>query len=228
MKVFKKILLWFAVSVLAMWALMFIPSVSTFVALALIALILPIDAWQEILQRFIKRKLKTVIAIVLTVATLFTVPGIYEETLDTDVAVDVSQTTSVVSTIETTTKNENTTILTTTTAKADETTIEKKSTTSTTQVVTTKKTTTSTKKITTTSKATTTTTKEMTSKKTTTTKKATTTKAQSKITYVLNTKSMKFHYITCHKLPTDNRQDTTLSRDEVIDLGYEPCGLCKP
>jgi hypothetical protein len=50
----------------------------------------------------------------------------------------------------------------------------------------------------------------------------------SQITYVLNTKSHKFHKTTCHKLPTDNRQDTNLSRSEIIGQGYEPCKLCHP
>ena len=48
------------------------------------------------------------------------------------------------------------------------------------------------------------------------------------ITYVLNTHTKKFHKTTCHKVPTDNRIDSTLSRDEIIDAGYEPCKLCHP
>lgn len=47
-------------------------------------------------------------------------------------------------------------------------------------------------------------------------------------TYVLNTSSKKFHKLTCRSLPTNNRQDTNLSRDEIIALGYTPCGNCKP
>ncbi len=48
------------------------------------------------------------------------------------------------------------------------------------------------------------------------------------ITYVLNTSSKKFHKPDCNGLPTQNREDTTLSRDEVIALGYDPCGKCDP
>ena len=48
------------------------------------------------------------------------------------------------------------------------------------------------------------------------------------ITYVLNIKSMKVHYLSCKTLPTDNRLDTTMSREEVIAAGYSPCGNCKP
>lgn len=47
-------------------------------------------------------------------------------------------------------------------------------------------------------------------------------------TYVLNTKSMKFHYPSCSGLPTKNRADTTATRDELIAQGYSPCGICKP
>lgn len=46
--------------------------------------------------------------------------------------------------------------------------------------------------------------------------------------YVLNTKSMKFHYPTCSGLPTKNRSDTVATRDELIVKGYSPCGTCKP
>lgn len=46
--------------------------------------------------------------------------------------------------------------------------------------------------------------------------------------YVLNTKTMKFHYPSCSGLPTKNRADTTATRDELIAKGYSPCGICKP
>ncbi|MDD2972946.1 MAG: ComEC/Rec2 family competence protein [Lachnospiraceae bacterium] len=47
--------------------------------------------------------------------------------------------------------------------------------------------------------------------------------------YVLNTKSMKFHLPTCNKLPSQkNREDTDMSRDEIIAQGYEPCKRCNP
>ena len=46
--------------------------------------------------------------------------------------------------------------------------------------------------------------------------------------YVLNPKSMKFHYLTCSGLPTKNRSDKVATRDELIAKGYSPCGICKP
>ena len=59
-------------------------------------------------------------------------------------------------------------------------------------------------------------------------KKNSTSTEQPKTVYILNTKSMKFHRITCKSLPTANREETTKSREELIKEGYEPCGRCKP
>lgn len=49
--------------------------------------------------------------------------------------------------------------------------------------------------------------------------------------YVLNTSSMKFHLPSCSSVDTidpANREDYTGTRDEVIAMGYAPCGRCKP
>ena len=48
------------------------------------------------------------------------------------------------------------------------------------------------------------------------------------VSYVLNTKTKKFHKITCSYLPTANRKDTDMSRDEIVAQGYEPCKKCNP
>ena len=49
--------------------------------------------------------------------------------------------------------------------------------------------------------------------------------------YVLNAKSRKFHLPTCSAaaamLPK-NRQVWEGTRDEVIAMGYKPCGICNP
>lgn len=47
-------------------------------------------------------------------------------------------------------------------------------------------------------------------------------------TWVLNTSSKKFHKPSCKKLPTKNRQDFEGTREEVINMDYEPCGICHP
>lgn len=51
------------------------------------------------------------------------------------------------------------------------------------------------------------------------------------ITYVLNKNTKKFHLPNCSSVETikpKNRQDTTMSRDEVIGSGYVPCKRCNP
>ena len=49
--------------------------------------------------------------------------------------------------------------------------------------------------------------------------------------YVLNTSSKKFHLPDCsgaNSMKAENRQETSSSRQELLDQGYEPCGTCKP
>ena len=51
------------------------------------------------------------------------------------------------------------------------------------------------------------------------------------ITYVLNTHTMKFHYPSCQSVPDikeSNRQDFYGAREEAVNLGYSPCGICRP
>lgn len=51
------------------------------------------------------------------------------------------------------------------------------------------------------------------------------------ITYVLNTKTKKFHLPSCSlakKLTDSNKEEVTWSRKKCIDEGYEACGTCKP
>lgn len=53
----------------------------------------------------------------------------------------------------------------------------------------------------------------------------------SKAAYVLNTSSKKIHKKNCGSVETikeGNRVYTDLTREELIELGYEPCGRCKP
>lgn len=49
--------------------------------------------------------------------------------------------------------------------------------------------------------------------------------------YVLNTNTKKFHHPNCpsvNQMKPKNRQDYTGTREEVIAMGYDPCGNCKP
>lgn len=50
-------------------------------------------------------------------------------------------------------------------------------------------------------------------------------------TYIINTRSGKFHKPDCQgaiDISAANREETTKTREELIDLGYEPCGSCQP
>lgn len=51
------------------------------------------------------------------------------------------------------------------------------------------------------------------------------------ITYVLNKNTKKFHHPDCSSvqdMSPKNREDSTASRDDIIAMGYSPCGRCKP
>ena len=50
-------------------------------------------------------------------------------------------------------------------------------------------------------------------------------------TYVLNTNTKKFHYPYCdsvNEMKDTNKQVFKGSREKVIEMGYSPCGRCKP
>ncbi len=49
--------------------------------------------------------------------------------------------------------------------------------------------------------------------------------------YVLNTNTKKFHCPNCasvSSMKASNQQDVTMTREEIIKMGYEPCKRCKP
>lgn len=49
--------------------------------------------------------------------------------------------------------------------------------------------------------------------------------------YVLNTNTHKFHYPTCSsvdQMKDSNKKFYYGTREEVIDMGYKPCGRCHP
>lgn len=49
--------------------------------------------------------------------------------------------------------------------------------------------------------------------------------------YILNTNTKKFHLPDCSSvtdMDEDNREEFSGSREELIDMGYEPCGRCNP
>ena len=54
---------------------------------------------------------------------------------------------------------------------------------------------------------------------------------KAEINYVLNTNSKKFHIPSCDsvtKMKAKNKKEYKGDRQELIDMGYEPCGVCHP
>ena len=55
--------------------------------------------------------------------------------------------------------------------------------------------------------------------------------AEAEEDYVLNRKSMKFHYPDCSgakEIKEQNRWDYHGTRSAVVDMGYAPCKICNP
>ena len=55
--------------------------------------------------------------------------------------------------------------------------------------------------------------------------------SDSETTYILNTNSKKFHYPDCSsvsQMSESNKEEYTGTREELIEMGYEPCGNCNP
>ena len=49
--------------------------------------------------------------------------------------------------------------------------------------------------------------------------------------YILNIKTKKFHLPSCtavDQMADSNKQEYISSREDVINQGYTPCGICKP
>lgn len=49
--------------------------------------------------------------------------------------------------------------------------------------------------------------------------------------YILNTNTRKFHYPSCpsvDQMNESNKKPYTGTRDEIIAMGYDPCGRCLP
>lgn len=57
------------------------------------------------------------------------------------------------------------------------------------------------------------------------------TNAPAASSYILNTNTKKFHYPNCKsvkQMKEKNKKAVTMSRTEIINMGYSPCGNCHP
>lgn len=200
----KNVVLWIMTVFFALTFLVYIPHIASFIALAVAVLLAPIQKWQSLLGKYVRGKIKTIVAVVLVILTFATIPT--TETPDSDIPLET--TTSV--TDETTEATQETTITTEATTE---------STTEPTTEPTTKPATESTKEPTT----------ESTTEPTT----APTAEPpeDNGRDYVLNTNTMKFHYPSCGS--ADDIQEANKAyyhgtREELIAKGYSPCGRCHP
>ena len=101
MKLIKKIALWILFGFLAIIALAAMPSFASFAATAIGLIIMPIDKWQSIVQKFIKGKSKAITLTALTILMLFTFPKT-DSVNDANIPDNTVPTSSVVATTETT------------------------------------------------------------------------------------------------------------------------------
>lgn len=275
LRIFKKIGLWIAVSVLAIISLAFITSFACIFGFLAIAFILPIDKWQNLLNTFLIKPIKIIAPIALSLTMLITIGATAGgSNTNTDINSDYPQkTTSSVTLVSSEVVTTESVIAST--YVQESTTLSKETIATTTSVAATMQNTTEAYEPTT---ELTTTHKHVFSKATCTSPKtcscgvtqgepnghswesATCTSPKmcsvcgetsgyatshdysdgycfycgtkdpdyNEISYILNTSSMKFHRTSCSRLPTKNREDTTMSREEVISQGYDPCGYCHP
>lgn len=70
----KKILAWILTVFLALIALVYIPHISGIIALAAVAIVLPVEKWQTQISRFVDGKKKTIIVSIMTVLAFFGTP----------------------------------------------------------------------------------------------------------------------------------------------------------
>ena len=53
----------------------------------------------------------------------------------------------------------------------------------------------------------------------------------SELTYILNTNTKRFHYPSCSsvdEMKPKNKVEFSGTREELIEMGYKPCGRCNP
>lgn len=102
MKNIKKILLWVVTGFFALTALIYFPSFSSVFAILVSSIVLPVEKWQEILKKYLKKPIKTILLILFLILTFATVP---QENIENDNNNDMTSN-SITSSQETTSSNE--------------------------------------------------------------------------------------------------------------------------
>ena len=99
----KNVVLWIVTVFFALTFLVYIPHIASFIALAVAALLAPIQRWQNFLKKYVKGWIKTVAVIVLVILTLITVPT--SETTDDGITPETTLSTIVNENTEATQEN---------------------------------------------------------------------------------------------------------------------------
>ena len=209
----KKSVLWILTAIFTFLALVFLLGggvLPGILASAFVALVIPIDSWQAKIKKLIKGKLKPILAAILALFFFISVPSVDttepevpSTTMSTEATTEIASEATTTATLESTAEA-------TTEPTTDPTT-----------------------------EATTEPTTEATTEPTTVPTTEATTEATTMPTedngsdYVINTNSssLKFHYPWCSSV--DDMKDEHKwfyhgTRDEIIAMGYTPCGRCKP
>lgn len=247
MKKFWKILLWILTGMYAFFALIFLADGSGIlcglIALLFVITVIPINIWQSLINKYIKKVFKILIAIALAILFFVAAPSAELEDPEDNsppstTTVSTTQATEPVTepTAPPTSTTEPVTEPTTTLPQIKETEAVTEPTTIKPTEPTMKPTTTPTSKPTEPVTEPTKPVSKPTEPSTKPSKPATepsnnNSQTDSDCDYVVNTKSKKFHYPSCSsvkKMSDKNRWDYNGSRDDLIDDGYEPCGNCHP
>ena len=181
----------------------YFPSISGVLAFLLIALIIPIKKWQDIVGKVLKGKLKVIVSIIVAIAMIATMPTTPETEND------ATAPTTAPTVTETGISEQPTAVPTVTPTSSPA------PTSTPTQVPTEEPTATPT----------------ATPSPTPTAKPTATPTRDPNRDYVLNTSTMKFHYPSCNSvddIKPANKQEYYGTRDDLIKNGYAPCGRCHP
>lgn len=200
-----RVLFWIATVVLGLIAVAYLPSVAGFLALIVVALIIPVEKWQQVIGKYLTENLKIIIATVLTILIFITAPT----TQGAEEPVKVPNPTI-------------TTVATTGVEKEDSEGEE------TTAVV---ESTTPTESVAVTSEPVQETDGQTEPYESATLPVETTEPTVPGQDYVLNKSSKIFHSPWCSSvgdMKDKNRRDYHGTRDDVIEMGYKPCGRCHP
>lgn len=247
MKKFWKILMWILTGLYATFAFAYLIDGSGIlcglIAVIFVIFVVPINRWQLMINKYIKKGYKVIIAVVLAVLFFVAVPSTELEnqednitqnktnvTITTPTASSINEVTEPSTELITTPITEPVTELTTTAPQIEQTepVTEPPMTKPTVKPVV--KPTEPTNKPTT---APVTNTSEPTTEPSTPNKEPSKdiSQSNSERDYVVNTNTKKFHSPNCSsvkRINDENRWDYHGSRDELIEDGYEPCGKCHP